>query len=126
MVMRTEFVGQETRPLTSKMIVEGAPVTVTCCAAGLRVLSDSPSLTKTTLHPWDQSPALRVTCTLALRLRASLRASIRSPVRSYDRPLTCWARRNSLNEGAARPTMIARTDTTVSNSTIVKPRKSLI
>src|SRR5436190_9623475 len=121
-VMRTVAVGEETRPLKSKVIVAGAPVIVTDCAAGLRVLSASPSLTETTDQPCAQPAPPRAIVTLALRLSASLRASMRSPVRSYDSPLACWAARNSPNDGAMTPMMTTRIDTTVRSSTMVKPR----
>src|SRR5437763_11216848 len=120
--MRTVAYGEETRPLKSKVIVAGAPLIVTDCAAGLRVLSDSPLLTDTTDQPWAQPAPRREIVTLALRLSASLRASMRSPVRSYDRPLACCAARNSPNEGAITPMMTTRIDTTVRSSTMVKPR----
>jgi len=124
-VMRTVVAaGDETRPLKSKVIVAGAQVIVTDCAAGLRVLSDSgtPPLTETTDQPCAQPATAGEIVTLALRLSASLRASMRSPVRSYDMPLACCAARNSLMDGAAMPRMMTRIDTTVSSSTIVKPR----
>jgi hypothetical protein len=78
----TAVVGAETRPLTSNVIVAGAPLTVTVCDTALRWLSRSPLATADIVQPYCQPAPPRASETLALRLSASLRARIKSDIRS--------------------------------------------
>ena len=85
-VIRTCVAGAATRPLKSKVIALGAPVSTVDVDNALRLLMFS--VPEATVHPAAQKLPRGARVTLALRLTASLRASSRSAVMSRASALT--------------------------------------